>query len=282
MSVSRPVISKRSSIKKILNIFLLRQKESLNGRGDLNPKEVPQRNKIRHKKLITKMSLNKGNVLRVITSNDHVIHVKKENSPTTRWHVNKESQIMSASGKASSCDHRGKTLKPSPRSLLKSIKGAMKVTDLTLRDRIPRWWTYVNILTQLTIKKVILHIKLRDGPLLNRSHGKKSANSGHMSNRSKSLIIISTLLLLKTTSNKTSLIALKRTIRASLNLIDPLTSDQTNTWRAGHKIPHASLLKSSNLLSHHVLSFWMKNSIAIRSWLRKRSDYESRRRVAVK
>jgi hypothetical protein len=76
-SLSSLVISKRSSIEKILNILLLRQEESLR-RGDLNPKEVPQRTKIRHKKLITKMSLNKGNVLRVITGDDHVIHVKKE------------------------------------------------------------------------------------------------------------------------------------------------------------------------------------------------------------
>jgi hypothetical protein len=125
---------------------------------------------------------------------------------------------MSAGRKTSNRDHRGKTLKPRLRSLFKAIKGATKVTNHTLRDRIPRWWMHVNILTQLTIKKVILHIKLRDGPLLNISHGKESVNSGHMSNRSKSLIIISTLLLLKTTSNKMSLIALKRVIRASLNL----------------------------------------------------------------
>jgi hypothetical protein len=196
--------------------------------------------------------------------------------------MNKESQIMSASGKASSCDHRGKMLKPSPSSLLKAIKGATKVTDHTLRDRIPRWWIHVNILTQLTIKKGILHIKLRDGPLLNRSHAKNSANSCHMSNRSKSLIIISTLLLLKPTSNKMSLIALKRTIRVSLNLIDPLASDQTNTWGTGHKIPRVSLLKSSNLLSHRVLPFWMKNIITIRSWLRKSSGCVSRKRVTVR
>jgi hypothetical protein len=49
------------------------------------------------------------------------------------------------------------------RSLLKAIKGVMKVTNHTLKDRIPRWWAHVNILTRLTIKKVILHIKLRDG-----------------------------------------------------------------------------------------------------------------------
>jgi hypothetical protein len=188
---------------------------------------------------------------------------------------------MSASEKTNNCDHRGKTLKPSPRSLLKAIKGATKVTNHTLRDRISRWWTHVNVLMQLTIKKDILHIKLRDGPLLNRSHNKKSVNSDHMSNMSKSLIIITTLLLLKTMSNKTSLIALKRTIRASLNLIDPLTSNRMNTWGTGHKVPHASPLKS-NSLSHHVLPFRMKNSLAIRSWLRKSSDCESRRRVTVR
>jgi hypothetical protein len=72
---------------------------------------------------------------------------------------------MRAGEKTSSCDHRGKTLKPSLRSLLKAIKGAMKMTNHTLRDKIPKWWTHVNILTQLTIKKDILHIELKDGPL---------------------------------------------------------------------------------------------------------------------
>jgi hypothetical protein len=280
-SLSSPVISKRSSIKKILNISLETKKPLKHGE-DLNSKEVPQRTKIRHKKLITKTSLNKGNVLWVITSDDHVIHVNKEKSPTPRWHVDEESQIMSVAGKTSSYDHIGKMLKPSPRSLLKAIKGSTKVTNHTLRNRIPRWWMHVNILTQLTIKKDILHIKLSYGPLPNRRYGKKSANSGHMSNRSKSLIIITTLLMLKTTSNKTSLIALKRTIRMSLNLIGPLTSDRTNTRGIGHKIPRASPLKSSNLLSHCVLPFRMKNSITIRSWLRKSNDCESRRRVTVR
>jgi hypothetical protein len=58
-SLSIPVINKRSSIKKILNLFLLRQKEPLSYGGDLNPKKVLQRTKIKHKKLITKTSLNK-------------------------------------------------------------------------------------------------------------------------------------------------------------------------------------------------------------------------------
>jgi hypothetical protein len=136
-SLSSPVISKRSSIEKILNILLLRQKEPLRC-GDLNPKKIPKRTKTRHKKLITKTSLNKSNVLRVITSNDHVIHVKEEKSPTMRWHVDKKSRIMSTGGKPSNSDHRGKALKSSMRSMLKAIKRAMKVTNHTLRDRIPR------------------------------------------------------------------------------------------------------------------------------------------------
>jgi hypothetical protein len=88
---------------------------------------------------------------------------------------------MSTGRKTSNCDHRGKTLKSSPRILLKVIKGAMKVTNHALRDRILRWWTHVNILTQLTIKKDILHIKLRDRPSLNRSHDKKSATGAKVS-----------------------------------------------------------------------------------------------------
>jgi hypothetical protein len=74
--------------------------------------------------------------------------------------VDKKSRIMNVDGKTSSSDHRGKALKPSARSLLKAIKGVTKVTNHTLRDRIPRWWAHVNIFTQLTSKNVILHIKL--------------------------------------------------------------------------------------------------------------------------
>jgi hypothetical protein len=94
------------------------------------------------------------------------------------------------------------------------------VTNHILRDRIPRWWTHVNLPKQVTIKKCILYIKLREGPLSNKNHD-KSVNSGHMSNESKSLIIM-TMLLLKITDNKTTLIALNKTIRASINHITHL------------------------------------------------------------
>jgi hypothetical protein len=134
-SLSSLVISKRSTTEKILNI-LLRQIEPLRRGGDLNPRKVPQRTKIRHKKLITKTSFNKNNVLRVITSDEHVIHVK-EKSPTTRWHVDKKNWIMSAGGKTSRSDHKGKTLKPSARSLLKAIRERRRWQTIPSRTEYP-------------------------------------------------------------------------------------------------------------------------------------------------
>jgi hypothetical protein len=97
--------------------------------------------------------------------------------------------------------------------------------------RIPRWWLHINLLTQLTIKKSILNIKLRHRPMSNRGHNEKGANSGHMGHRSKCLIVVTNMHLLKSTSHKTSFVTLKRIIRASLNLVDPLTHDGTNTGR---------------------------------------------------
>jgi hypothetical protein len=71
-----------------------------------------------------------------------------------------------------------------------------------------------------------------------------------VSNRSKLVIIIMTMLLLKTMSNKTSLITLKRTIRTCLDLINPFT---INKMDMGNKSPCAGTLKRNNLLRHRKL-----------------------------
>jgi hypothetical protein len=84
----------------------------------------------------------------------------------------------------------------------------------------------------------------------------------------KGLIIVTALLLLKATSHKTRFVALKRSIRAGLNLVDPHACDGTNTGRRRDKIPSASALKRSNLLGHGKLPFGMTLSIPIRSRLK--------------
>jgi hypothetical protein len=116
--------------------------------------------------------------------------------------------------------------------------------------------------------------------MTNRSHSEKSANSGHVGNRSECLIIITSLLLLKATSHKTSFVTLKRTIGASLDLIDPLASDGTNTGRRGNKVPCASALKCSNLLSHRKLPLRLSHGIPIGGGLNSSRKTVLGRRIA--
>ena len=93
-----------------------------------------------------------------------------------------------------------------------------------------------------------------------------------MSHRSKGLIIITTMLLLKSTSDETSFVALKSSIRTGLKLIDPLTRDGTNLRRKRNNLPRASALKRSNLLSHGELPLRMDNSLTVSGRLQNGQD----------
>src|SRR3954471_22470227 len=103
-SLNSTLISKSGTRKKILNVSFLGNKESINGGGNLNPKKITKRTKIRHEKLLTQTSLNKGDILRVVTSDDHVINIEKK-SATTRRTVNKQGRIMSTGGETNSSDY---------------------------------------------------------------------------------------------------------------------------------------------------------------------------------
>src|SRR3990170_220329 len=276
------LITESSARKKILNIFFLGDVEAIRGRGDLNPKKIAKWTKVSHEELVVKASLNKGNVVRVITSDDHVINIEKEKSPSTRRRVNEQGGIMITGRETRGSHDRGEPLEPGTRGLFKTIERAAKTADHTIRNKVPRWWLHVNLLTQLTIEKSILNVKLRDRPVTNRSHSKESADSGHVGHRSESLIIIASLLLLKATSHKTSLVTLKRTIGASLNLIDPLARDGTNTRRRGNQIPHASALKRSNLLGHRKLPFRLSHGSPIGSGLNNGRETVPVRRIAIR
>jgi hypothetical protein len=153
--------------------------------------------------------------------------------------------------------------------LFETIERTTETTDMALRNRVARRWVHVDLLMQLTMKKSILHVKLRDGPPTNRGHRNKSMDGGPVSNRCKSLLIVTTILLLKTASNKTCFIALNRAIRAGFDLIHPLARDQ-NSRRVRDKIPSAGMLKSSDLLVHSKLPLGMSNNITIGGRLRKR------------
>ena len=109
-SIHHTLIRETSASKDILSVILLGEIVALERRSDLNPKEVTKRTQIRHQELLTEMLLHKGNVLRVISSNDHIIHIEKEERPTSRRGVYKEGRVVITGGEASSSQNKGEAV----------------------------------------------------------------------------------------------------------------------------------------------------------------------------
>jgi ABC-type hemin transport system substrate-binding protein len=81
-SVHRAVISKTGTVKKIINVLSLGEVVAVRCGCDLNPKKVAKRAQVGHMKLLMETSLNKGNVLRIIPCDEHIIHIEKNKSTT--------------------------------------------------------------------------------------------------------------------------------------------------------------------------------------------------------
>jgi hypothetical protein len=102
VSLSSALITKSCTSKEILDVLFLGDIESIRGGGSLNPKKAAKRTKISHKNLLTKSSLNKGNILRVVASDYHIINIEKKKSPPARRDVNGQQEIIRARGETTS------------------------------------------------------------------------------------------------------------------------------------------------------------------------------------
>jgi hypothetical protein len=87
-----------------------------------------------------------------------------------------KSRIMLTSNKPSNNDNRGEAFKPRTRDLLESIERTTEMTNMSIITRVARRWVHVDLLMQLTVKKLILNVTLRDCPLTNRDHRNKNVN----------------------------------------------------------------------------------------------------------
>jgi hypothetical protein len=83
-SVHRAVISETRTIKKIMNVLSLGEVVDVRCGCHFNPKKVANRAQVGHVKLLTEMSLDKGNILIIITRDEHIIHIERNKSTTTR------------------------------------------------------------------------------------------------------------------------------------------------------------------------------------------------------
>ena len=62
--------------------------------SDLHAQKIAQLAKISHLKLLLKVMLDEGHMRRIITSNDHIIHIEQQKSPATKGGVHKQGRIM--------------------------------------------------------------------------------------------------------------------------------------------------------------------------------------------
>ena len=147
--------------------------------------------------------LDKVNVGRVITSNDHIIHIEKKKSPTLGRSVNKQSRVVLAGLKTSSSNNSAEVLKPGLRSLFETVEGTTQPADQARRSSKTWGRNHVDLLLKISVKKGILHIQLKQRPTTDSSNSNKCPDRGHVCHRSKSLIIVPTMLLLKTPSYQT-------------------------------------------------------------------------------
>ena len=77
-------VTQSSSSQEICGVLLLRKAETIGGISDLDPQEVTQPTKISHLKLLLKVMLDEFHMRRVITSDNHIVHIEQQMSLATR------------------------------------------------------------------------------------------------------------------------------------------------------------------------------------------------------
>jgi hypothetical protein len=100
------LISKICTITKIMNVLSLGVVVAVRCGCDLDRKKVVKRTQVRHVKLLTEASLNKGNILLIIPHDEHIIHIGKNKGTIVRGSANKKSRIMLSSNKANNSDNQ--------------------------------------------------------------------------------------------------------------------------------------------------------------------------------
>ena len=125
-------------------------------------------------------------------------------------------------------------LKSGSRRLFETLKRLPKSTYFARlpSSNKPRWLLHVNLLLQVTRKKSILYIKLKQRPIQIGSKWNKNPNKGSLGNQRERLSIINPISLSISFGQKASFVALKITIRMILHCKNPTAA---NNQLAGRK-----------------------------------------------
>ena len=151
--------------------------------------------------MLTKEVLKRANICRIISSNNHIINIKKNKSNTNRGSSDKESSVMRTRSETLLRNNCAKLFKPSLRSLLEAIKSMTKARNLTAWVWIARGWLHVHFFLEVSIEESILHIHLIKRPTTNSNHNNQTSNRCKANNRSKCFLIVNAILLSKAPGN---------------------------------------------------------------------------------
>ena len=102
----------------------------------------------------------------------------------------------------------GKISKPLPRSLLKSLKRLVQLTNHLPLALKPWWKRHINLFKQVPIQKSIINIKLTKILPFHCSHCQKALDRNHFGNKGKGFNIINPFLLSEPFSHQLSLMPL--------------------------------------------------------------------------
>jgi hypothetical protein len=105
-------------------------------------------------------------------------------------------------------------------------------------------------LGQSAMEEGILHVELRNGPVVGDSSGEHRANNGQFYNWAESLIIVDSWVLSETLKDPTGLVAIKGPVSTEVVREDPLAGDNVGALRSGNQLIGPIAVQGSILFLH--------------------------------
>jgi hypothetical protein len=125
---------------------------------------------------------------------------------------------------------------------------------------------HVDLLSEITEKKCILHVHPMDFPSLRYQNGKCQLYGIHIFYWSEGLIIVNTMNLLKAFGDKPGFVSADLSIHYALGPVDPSASENFPPKRKGNQILGIFLEEGVVLLMHGRFPKGISSSLAITMW----------------
>jgi hypothetical protein len=126
---------------------------------------------------------------------------------------------------------------------------------------------HINLLREITMNKCILHVHMMSFLSLGCRNGKCQTYGIHLCYRSKGLVMVNVMHMLKAFGNKHGFVSANMSICCTLGPVDPSASDKFPSRMKRNHIPSLVPKEGVVLLLHSRFSKGISSSLAIRLWI---------------